>query len=191
MDEEIWKAVVGYEGYYEVSSHGRVRSLDRHITKQWRDGTYTLCVLRGRIRQPARRPNGYLCTTLSREGEVKTFLTHRLVAKEFLPNPENLPQVNHIDFDPCNCSLSNLEWVTPAQNTKHSKEAGRHSPYQVVKLNQKLTSVQASEIRKQLAIKGRLQREVARDFGVSQTTVSEVCNNKTWKPTAQILPTEC
>lgn len=110
MTEEIWRPVVGYEGLYEVSSYGRVRSLDRYDSKNhFRKGElmnfFYGC--------------GYLKVVFSKNGIVKKYLVHRLVAQAFLPNPDNLPQVNHIDEDKLNNRVENLEWCTAKYNINY------------------------------------------------------------------------
>ena len=108
--EEIWKAIVNYEGLYEVSNLGRVRSLNYKRT--------------GKIKVLRPRPSklGYLDIRLSKNGKVKPFKVHRLVAYAFIPNdnPIEKTQVNHKDFNRQNNSVENLEWVSHKENIKHS-----------------------------------------------------------------------
>lgn len=101
MSKEIWKDVEGYEGRYQVSSFGRVRR-EGHIVKG--------CLA----------ANGYLVLNLSMHGKGKTSTIHRIVAKAFIPNPENKAQVNHINGDKTDNRVENLEWVTKSENALHS-----------------------------------------------------------------------
>lgn len=101
MSKEIWKDVKGYEGCYQVSSFGRVRR-EGHIIKG--------CLA----------ANGYLVLNLSMHGKEKTSTIHRIVAKAFIPNPENKVQVNHINGDKTDNRVENLEWVTKSENAIHS-----------------------------------------------------------------------
>lgn len=101
---EIWENVAGYDGKYRVSTFGRVASLAT--------GEYCL-------RKPANM-SGYLYVTLFRNGKGKRCAVHRLVAEAFLPNPNNLPVVNHKDRNPQNCRLDNLEWTTNSDNIRHA-----------------------------------------------------------------------
>lgn len=111
---ELWKEVEGYEGIYEVSSLGRIRSLDRQ--KAEGRGNYKR---KGRVLQPS-TADRYAVVTLCRGGRSKYHLLHRLVAKAFIPNPDAKPYVNHIDGNVLNNKVDNLEWVTNAENQNHS-----------------------------------------------------------------------
>lgn len=111
MSNEVWKPVAGYEDLYHVSNKGRVKRIigikarKERVLKPW-----------------AHKRGGYPVVALSKEGRVKNFLAHRLVAGAFIPKPENLPQVNHIDGETKNNSVENLEWVTNRENTEHAYE---------------------------------------------------------------------
>lgn len=115
---EQWKPVVGYEGYYEVSDRGRVRSTDRTVPSSSRNGGF-----RHRpsviLRQKERR-NGYMSLSLSLNGVIKDVLVHRLVAKAFLPNPNGFDQVNHKNMNKADNRVENLEWCDQSMNMKHS-----------------------------------------------------------------------
>lgn len=104
MNEEIWKSIEGYNGLYEVSSFGRVRSLRLGKTK---------------ILKPGKNTCGYLRVELHKDGEKKKFLIHRLVAEEFIPNPEGKPQVNHKSEVKTENFVENLEWTTRSENINY------------------------------------------------------------------------
>lgn len=110
---EEWRDAVGYEGRYQVSNFGEVRSLPKFN--------------RLGVRQLRQRMNryGYMlvslyCSDSSRKQKTRPVLVHRLVAEAFIPNPEGKPWVNHIDGNPRNNHILNLEWATPSENTIHS-----------------------------------------------------------------------
>ena len=112
--EEIWKPVVGYEGVYEVSNMGRVKSLERKVPKG--DGERTV---KERILKLRTDRYGYLTVGLYAGGKPKKFLVHRLVCQTFHENPDNKPQVNHINEDKTDNRACNLEWCTCKQNINH------------------------------------------------------------------------
>jgi len=117
----IWKDIKGYEGYYQVSTRGQVRSKNRIINYCTGRVDYRL----SKIMKPKRSHNGYLMVELSKNNTRRTFKIHRLVAEAFIPNPFNKPQVNHLDFcRDCN-GVENLEWVTAQENVRHAKQNGR------------------------------------------------------------------
>jgi hypothetical protein len=111
-----WRPVEGYEGLYEVSSEGRVRSLDRAI---WRAGYERQ--IQGVVLRQKRYKDGYAYVNVYRDGVQNTRAVHRLVATAFIPNPEGKPEVNHIDGP--EDRATNLEWATQQENRDH---AGRH-----------------------------------------------------------------
>ena len=110
--EEIWCPIKGYEGIYEVSDQGRVRSLK--FGKE-------------RILKQGKPQNGYLQVDLYKNGEQKKYLVHRLVSKTFIPNPDNLPEVNHIDEDKENNTVQNLEWCDRKYNQNYGNRTQRQS----------------------------------------------------------------
>ncbi len=116
MEEEIWKDVVGYEGYYQVSNLGRVKRLAREsVDSMGRKMPYGEIILKTKISHQT----GYPCVNLSKNGEVRTKNIHTLIADAFIPNPDNLPCVNHIDENRSNSVLSNLERCTYAYNNAY------------------------------------------------------------------------
>lgn len=110
---ETWKPIEGYEGIYEISDQGRVRNIKRG----------------GRIMAACKVAHGYLAVGLHKEGRGKSFLVHRLVAKAFIPNPDNKEQVNHIDGVKAHNFVNNLEWVTSSENLAHAERIGLKPSY--------------------------------------------------------------
>lgn len=114
-EKEIWKDIEGYEGLYQVSNMGRVRSLDRKDARGHR--------IKGKMLADCRTRCGYRMVGLHQGGNAKCWLIHRLVAMAFLDNPSNLPEVNHKDENKANNAVSNLEWCTAFYNNTYN---GRH-----------------------------------------------------------------
>lgn len=116
MENEVWKSIKGYEGLYEISSFGRVKRLARvSIDSRGRSMPYKEKILVNYIS----KQTGYPCVNLSKDGKVKTQNIHRLIAIAFIPNPNNLPCVNHIDENRANSVLSNLEWCDHSYNNSY------------------------------------------------------------------------
>jgi hypothetical protein len=116
QEKEIWRPVAEYEGYYEVSNMGRVKSLP--VTVEINAGYFK--VKKERILKDQCNGRGYRTLGLSKKGIVRGFTVHRMVATAFIPNPDNYPFINHIDGDRANNHVSNLEWCTPLMNMRHA-----------------------------------------------------------------------
>ena len=125
MKNETWKDIEGYEGYYQVSDFGRVRSVGRWVAKQNRWGGISDYYCEGKIRKTGDNGTGFLIIGLSKEGSIDYFLVHRLVAIAFIPNVEGLPDVDHKDFNKLNNYVENLEWTEDFRNNKKLFNAGR------------------------------------------------------------------
>ena len=111
---EVWKPVVGYEQYYQISNKGRVKSL-------YKNG-------KTKILRPKQRRDGYYIVSLAnRKGGIKYAAIHRLVGKAFIPNINNYPQINHKDGIKTNNNVENLEWCTKSQNMRHAYDIGLSS----------------------------------------------------------------
>ena len=117
---EIWKDIEGYEGYYQVSNLGRVKSLKRKV---WNGKT--LANKKESIMAVSKNKNNYLKVCLFKNNKSNTFYIHRLVAKAFIPNLNNLPQVNHKDEDKANNNAKNLEWCTQKYNSNYGTATER------------------------------------------------------------------
>ena len=114
---ELWKDIKGFEGLYQVSTFGRVRSLDKYIDVKIRNVDKVL--KRGKILKPTYGKNGYLRVFLCKNGKRTNFCVHRLVAEAFIPNPLNLPVINHKDEVKDNNYPYNLEWCTVKYNSNY------------------------------------------------------------------------
>lgn len=117
--EEIWKDIVGYEGFYQVSNLGRVKSLDRYIEVTNKRGTLYRRPIKGRLLSLNNVNDDYISVTLTKDSIGISYSVHRLVAQAFIPNPDNLPQVNHKDENPSNNCVDNLEWCTAKYNSNY------------------------------------------------------------------------
>lgn len=114
IEGEIWKDVVGYEGYYAVSNKGRIKSLSRDILCKNR-----VIHTQDKLMEITPNVGGYNYITLSKEGSYKKHFVHRLVAQAFIENPNNYPHVDHIDTNVNNNCSDNLRWVTPSLNMQN------------------------------------------------------------------------
>ena len=105
----MWRPIKGYEGLYEISNKGRVKSLARY----YKAFGYRKIIIEEKIMSPVESPQGYYQIGLSKEGAKKHVQIHRLVAQAFIPNPQSLPFINHKDENKKNNCVDNLEWCTP------------------------------------------------------------------------------
>lgn len=122
MKSEKWKDIQGFEGLYQVSNLGNVRSLDRYVNSAINKSKQRL--LKGRVLKPNDNGHGYKYITLSINGIKYREYIHRLVAKHFVDNPNDKEEVNHINGDKTDNESENLEWTTRNENEKHSHELG-------------------------------------------------------------------
>lgn len=167
MEKEIWKPVLGYEGLYEVSNLGRVKSLPRM------EVCGSLIRKRsGRILKPDVR-KGYERVTLCKDGKLQRIFVHRIVATAFIPNPNNLPFINHKDETPSNNSVENLEWCDAFYNMN----------YGTCKIRQALNNPRRKVVY-QYSLDGKFiaeyssSRQAGLALGVCQAGISSCCNGK-------------
>lgn len=124
---ETWRDVIGWEGYYEVSNNGYVRSTPRPVDRAWGVINWS-----GKVLTPRIHSEGYLRVSLSREGVAVDAYIHRLVAEAFIHNPLELEYVNHKDgVKTNNCEL-NLEWVTALENNQHALDTGLREQIELI-----------------------------------------------------------
>lgn len=171
--KELWKDIVGYEGIYQISNLGNVRSLNR-------------VVIRGKVKQKRKGKvlsnykigKGYYAVRLCK----KMYPIHRLVALHFLKNKDNKPCVNHIDGNKLNNSASNLEWCTLKENTEHAYKNNLMKP-RLGETNgsSKLSEKEVKHIRKIWKSNLYSKTYIAALFNVSIVTVSNIIKNKSWR----------
>lgn len=123
MEEEVWKDIPGYEGYYQASTLGRIRSVDRIYFNQ---GIKRMYKKKGVMRKAQKNIHryGYYELILKKGNSAIRHKLHRLIAMTFIPNPNNYPQVNHIDGNKANNTVENLEWCTANYNINHALRTG-------------------------------------------------------------------
>ena len=158
MNEELWKDIKGYEGLYQVSSFGRIKSL-----LGWNGHKY---VYREKILNPyMQNSKGTYYRSvvkLKKNGKAKDYKVHRLVAQAFIPNPNNLPQINHIDGNPLNNNVNNLEWCTQKYNVNHAID-------NELKINRINTIDRETMV--DLLNYGKSYDEIAKILGITKVTV--------------------
>lgn len=125
LEGEIWVDVPNYEGLYQVSNFGNVKSLSRYVETSNKLGGRRKT--KERLLKLCANKRGYLMVRLSRDCSIKNFLVHRLVAIAFIPNPNNLPQINHKDENPSNNRVENLEWCDAKYNNNYGERIKKAS----------------------------------------------------------------
>lgn len=175
---EIWKPIKGYEGFYEVSNTGKVKSVIRTVI----DKNGRVIPLQGRILRACFVCSENLAVVLMKGNKRDPRIVARLVAEAFIPNSNKLLCVRHKDGNKLNNNVSNLEWCTRGENYKEflktrPKRIGENST------NHKLTYKEADFIRKNYIPKDKNfgRKALAKKFNVGSTTIYEIVNNLRWK----------
>ncbi len=165
--QEVWVNVNGFGGKYQISNHGRVKRIFKTIPPKLRKGYIW---------------TGYHKINLHKDGN-NYFYIHRLVAEHFIPNPSSKKEVNHKDLNKDNNHVSNLEWVTPSENSLHARKNGRGNSFGRGEncVGAKLTNEQVIEIRQLYKpnVIG-LTKMIAEKMGVSMSTVQRIVNRQRW-----------
>jgi hypothetical protein len=174
--DEIWKDVVGFEGFYQVSNLGRVRSVDRVVFHP----VYGDMRRKSRVLKSSLSTCGYLSLILCRDGVNFSKTVHSLVALAFIGDRLDGYQINHKDGDRFNNSLENLEYCTRLDNMRHAFAYGlMNTPKGEKQRSAKLKASDIPVIRQRLS-EGHFQTAIARDYGVGQAVISSIKLGKTW-----------
>lgn len=175
MEEgERWKDIEGYEGYYQISSLGRVKSLSRSVP-HYKKGVQPIHekILKKRIGK-----RGYYVSLLSSK-KNKLAKIHRLIAAAFMPNPENKPFINHKNGIKTDNRIENLEWCTGSENVQHAFNIGLKKGMKGSKHPKaNITEEQAKSIK--YGHKGLNQLQIAKIYNISNVTVSHIRRGRTW-----------
>ena len=168
---EEWRDIQGYEGLYQVSNHGRVRSLDRiGYQKHWQGGL-SRYVHKGKVLKARKQRNGYMTVDLRRNGKFERFLIHRLVGSHFLEKPEGKNYINHLDVNPENNRSDNLVWCTQSENIQYAYDNGTKIPPHMRKVAQ--YDLDGNFIRM-----WNSQAEIERTLHIFQANITKVCRGK-------------
>jgi DNA-binding transcriptional regulator YiaG len=169
--KEIWKDIEGYEGLYKCSLDGLIKSLPRNTTP-------------GKILSGGISASGYRMIWLYKDGHRRNKNVHRIIAETFIPNPKNLPQVNHKNGNKLDNRKKNLEWTTESGNAIHAFKIKLRTPLKGENHGMaKLTNLQIVEIRKEYKGRGKglSHQQLANKFNVSRQLIGFIINNKNWK----------
>lgn len=173
-DIEIWKPIIGFEGIYEVSSHGRVRSLDRIV--ECKNGA--LKPKKGLVLSPKIEKSGYLAVNLKYGGSGIMKRIHCLVAQAFIPNPENKDIVNHKNGIKSANYLFNLEWNTSTENNQHARRTGLTKNTASGSKNSKSKAVVQLDLNGNFIAEFGGLREAARNTTANNTNIMFCCQGK-------------
>jgi predicted XRE-type DNA-binding protein len=178
MESEIWKDIKDFEGIYQVSNMGRVKSVGRLVNSGKGVHSFTIKEKILAVDYSA----SYYRVTLSKNGKIKRFSVHRLVASTFISNPENKPQVNHKDGDKLNNKLDNLEWVTVSENNRHAIDTGLSIPVKGEDHGMcKLKESDILEIRRLYHETNLTQQQIGDMFGIDRKYATEIISGECWK----------
>lgn len=175
---EIWKNIEGYKGDYQISTFGRIKS----FLKKTRNSSGEIVWVKsnkGVIINPSKTGSGYIQATLFKNGQRKYPLVHRLVAKTFIPNPENKPQVNHKNGIKDYNYAINLEWVTHKENAEHASLNNMYPSGENNSMS-KLNPEIVKSIRRDYKSGGITYKDLSEKHNVCIATIGNIINNKIW-----------
>jgi len=173
LEGELWKDVKGFENIYVVSNYSRIKSLIRK-TKTWQIHKEIIVSTNSKAR-------GYVKFPAHKDGKRYNLLFHRIIAEAWIPNPNNFPDVNHINAIRDDNRIENLEWVTHSMNIRHAYKMGNK--------NQKGEKNNSAKINQNIANNIRIyheqfphlsQKEIGKVFGLSREHIKDIVNYKTW-----------
>lgn len=179
MESELWKPVVGFEGLYEVSNAGRVRSVDRVSEIEGRWGRMSRPV-QGVVLKPLRHTGGYQRVMLWKDGRAKQTYIHKIVLEAFVGARPNGMQVAHGNGDKQDNRLANLRWATPAENQADREAHGtgrKAKPHPATRLGLDMARI----IRRVHAESSMNLTKLAACFGIPRTTAADIVNNRVWR----------
>ena len=168
---EVWLAVPGYEGFYEVSDHGRVRSFHNFGHELKREP---------KMMNPTKERYGYLQLTLCKNAVHEQIKVHQIVARAFMPQEQSGMQIDHINGDKTDNRLVNLEWVTPKENTIRSVATGL-KPAGERHVMHKLTQAEVNKIRRLYKTGDYSHRKLGKMFGISHCVAGKIIRNEMWR----------
>lgn len=184
LEGEVWKDIYGYEGFYQISNKGRVKSLERYIWQSDKDGKLYQRFMPSKILSLNRNNGNNYINVQLRTGNgtlENNHYIHILVAEAFIPNPENKPTVNHKDGNRDNNCVDNLEWATQSEQMQHAFDVLNREISGVALENIKLTDNEATEIYK-LSIDSKMSNnEIAKLFNICEATVNNIKNKRSHK----------
>jgi hypothetical protein len=182
MEKEIFKDIKGYEGLYQISNLGSIKSLSR-INKNG----YGYFKTKEKLLKTNPNIVGYPVVNLKLNKKSTTYTIHRLLAIHFIDNPENKQTVNHINGIKSDNRLENLEWSTQSENIKHAYDIGLNYNKGEKHANSKLKDFQVNQIREMLN-RQVMVKDIANIFNVHVMTISDIKTCKTWKNDIQKNP---
>ena len=171
--EEIWKDIKSYEGLYQISNTGKIKSLERY-----KDNHSKKQLVKEKIRKQIISKTGYYTCMLNKNGKIKLFKVHRLIAEAFIPNPNNYPIINHKDGNKLNNDISNLEWCNYSHNGKEAYRLGliKNNTYGIKKYNNSLKiKVNQYDLKGNFIKKWKCISDIQKELNYATTNICRCC----------------